>query len=377
MKTSSQPHAPVPGRHRPGREHVPAGYGGVRGQHGPPLSRAQPGCREDWLPGLRALIPWRGSTYLLGTGAGVGSTAGPPLSRAQPKPPVTHTGCTGHRSPGAQRPVGDSGPLSPPSCRGSAPPHPPESAPTSPTGCHASTVDNEVMGVTPSAWRACFLQSPVRVPGSGREQADVPGSRDKQAGGRSWGNGALTRHTLLRQRRGSPPLPREGPVPARLPRAVEGLPARSADTWHAVLNHLLNLPGDRGLCPSQPAPASSSAGRHLHHHSCCSAVCGVHGEMDGQTHTTGWWHRLETSWPSAHRPHLHKTRLDSAVGNAPGAKRFTSQLATRGHRLPVLLAEAGPTACLCSWGRQVHRGGPTGAHTLTFQAARVPSGSWW
>lgn len=198
------------------------------------------------------------------------------------------------------------------------------------------------MGVTPSAWRACFLQSPVRVPGSGREQADVPGSRDKQAGGRSWGNGALTRHTLLRQRRGSPPLPREGPVPARLPRAVEGLPARSADTWHAVLNHLLNLPGDRGLCPSQPAPARTSAGRHLHHHSCCSAVCGVHGEMDGQTHATGWWHRLETSWPSAHRPHLHKTRLDSAVGNAPGAKRFTSQLATRGHRLPVLLAEAGP-----------------------------------
>lgn len=64
--------------------------------------------------------------------------------------------------------------------------------------------------------------------------------------------------------------------------------------------------------------------------------------MDGQTHATGWWHRSETSWPSARRPRLHKARLDSAVGNTPGTKRFTSQLATRGHRLPVLLAEAGP-----------------------------------
>ena len=232
---------------------------------------------------------------------------------------------------------------------------PQKAPPRHPQACHAGAVDNKVTGVTPSAWRACFPQSPVRVLGSGRQQADVPGSRDKQAGGRSRGNGALTRHTLLRQRTGSPPRPGEGPVPARLPRAVEGLPARSADTRHAGLNRLLNLPGDRGLCPSQPAPARTSAGATFTSTAAARPSVGC---------TEGWTDR--------HTPLVGGTdrRRAGHLQAAPpqGKTRLSCWKHTRDQKIHQPAGHTGPPpACTPGGGRSTAGAQPVHTHSLSRQ----------
>lgn len=154
------------------------------------------------------------------------------------------------------------------------------------------------------------------------------------------------------QSRPPPRLPGEGPVPA--PRAVEGLSAGSADTRHAVLNRLPKLPrGTQASAPpSQHLPGPPRASTVTTPAAAQPSVGCT--EMDGQTHATGWWHRLETSWPSTHRLGLHKERLDSAAGNA---LRTEDSPASWLH---------GDTAYLYSWRRQAHRGGPTCGHNTHF-----------
>lgn len=170
------------------------------------------------------------------------------------------------------------------------------------------------------------------------------GGRPRLGGRNARAPGRLEQRTVSQPRAASAFLGGTCPTPP----CCEGLSAGSADTRRAVLDRLLKLPG--GPRPLLlPASTCQDLPPGLRHHpSCCSAICGMPPEMDGQTHATGWWHRF-VSWASTRK------RLDSTAQTLWRPKDSAPASWPWGHRLPVLTPGGGrPTE------------GPTCGHNTHF-----------